>query len=229
MNNIEFNSIKNNIFSADEKVNRLKEEFLIGSPTKESVLKEASALLNNIELIINICGGIKFKNLFEVFNSETTLKLIDNTYCDLKNFPQKDRKGLLGLLTDKVRYYYYAGKNEEDVRKLYSFLQHIQENAICIAEASKIITNCDDLVYQDEVDEFDEMGYIEYKCFQVFLLKYDDEYYVLSQPFLMQKDDNILMLQGTYDITEAKSKFNEMIDRLQKEYNVSLLKNNDTL
>ena len=169
------------------------------------------------------------KNLFEILNLETTLKLIDNAYCDLKNISQEDRRGLLESLKDDVGYYYYAGKNDEDVRKLYSFLEQLQDNAICIANASKRITSDDDLVFQDEVDEFNEMGYIEYQYFQVFLLKYNNEYYVLSKPFLMQKDDNILMLQGTSNISEAKVKFNEMLNRLRQEYEISLEKGMDIL
>ena len=60
--------------------------------------------------------------------------------------------------------------------------------------------------------EFNERGYWEYQCFQVFLLKYNNEYYVLSQPFLMRQKENVLMLQWCADISEAKFKFNEMID-----------------
>lgn len=55
MNDIEFNLLKNIIFSADEKINKLKEEFLVGSPTKNSVLKKASALLDDITTIISEC------------------------------------------------------------------------------------------------------------------------------------------------------------------------------
>lgn len=167
------------------------------------------------------------QDLLKVFDSEKTLKLLNNKYCNFKKLSNEEKNAILSI--DNVKYYYYAGKNDEDVRKLYSFLKQIQDNAICIAEANKRVTNRDELVDEDDLDEFDEIGYIEYKCFQVFLLKYNDKYYVLSKPFLMQKEDDVLMLQITSDPIEAKLEFHKVLDRLQKEYNISLLKDTDIL
>lgn len=167
------------------------------------------------------------KVLFKVFDSEKTLKLLNDKYCDFKKLSNEEKNVISSM--DNVRYYNYAGKNDEDVRRLYSFLQQIQDNAICIAEANKRVTNRDDLIDESDLDEFDEIGYIEYKYFQVSLLKYNDEYYILSKPFLMQKDGNVLMLQRTSNLNESKLEFHKVLDSLQKEYNISVLKDTDIL
>lgn len=70
-------------------------------------------------------------------------------------------------------------------------------------------------------------GFVEYTCFQVYLFKYDDNYYTLSQPTLMRNDDNVLMLQGFQNMIEAKLAYCKMIERLGREYQVCLIKDTD--
>ena len=163
------------------------------------------------------------KSLFEVFDAETLLKLVDDTYYDLKKISQEERKS---FLINNTKYYYCLGRNDKDVRNLSSFLKQFQNNALCIAEASKRETNRDNIVDENDRNEFDEIGYIEYKYFQIYLLKYNDGYYILSKPVLMKYDD-VLMLQNFSDFIESKIAFYKVIDALQKEYNISLLKDSN--
>lgn len=96
-------------------------------------------------------------NLFEVFDLEKTLRLIDDTYCDLKKVSKEDRNAMMEV--KNIRYYYYVGKEDEDVRSLYQFLQKFQDNALCMAEAKKIETNRDNLLDEGDIDEFNEVRF----------------------------------------------------------------------
>ena len=112
------------------------------------------------------------KNLFETFDSEATLKLVDNEYLKQKRFSKEEREV---TSVDDVKYYYYAGKDDEDIRKLSKFLKPFQDKAFLIAEANERETNCENIDNEDDLDEFDEVGYVEYKCFQVYLFEYNAE------------------------------------------------------
>lgn len=152
------------------------------------------------------------KDLLEVFNSEKTLKLLDNEYCNIKKISNEEKKVILS--NENVKYYHYAGKDDEDIRKCYKFLKKIQDNAICIAEAYKSLINRYELI--------DERNYTVYKYFQVYLLEYNDKYYVLSKPTLMQSDDNVLMLQRTTNLIKAKKEFDKIVNKLQKVYDINI-------
>lgn len=55
MNDVEFKKLKEYVFSIDTKTNELKREFLVGSPSKDNILKEATSILNDIVSIIDVC------------------------------------------------------------------------------------------------------------------------------------------------------------------------------
>lgn len=167
------------------------------------------------------------KDLFEVFDLEKNLKVVDEEYYDSKNISKEER--MPSTITN-IRNYYYAGEDENDVRSVIDFLNQFQNDALCIAEINKRETNRDNLSDEDDLEELEEKGFVEYNYFQTYLLKYNDDYYVLSKPYLMDNDENVLMLQKASNPIDAKIKFTEMSKGLEeKGFNVSLIKDTDIL
>lgn len=160
------------------------------------------------------------KDLFAIFDEQENLKVVDTEYYDLKNIPEEER--MPSTITN-IRNYYFAGEDDNDVRSVIEFLRQFKNDALCVAEISKKETNRDNLSDEEDLEEFDEQGFIEYHYFETYLLKYNEEYYVLSKPYLMENDNNVLMLQKSYDLETAKKQFDEMSKGLEEKGFVSSL------